>query len=356
MSKQTDKKNHVAFASLFILASYHKRAPRAQFKEVILWLAYPYGFDAKMIRQILLKASANGWLRRNATSLPFLRRSVRRFLPGETLDDALAASAKLAEANLGTVLTCLGENVSNRDEARGVAEHYRVALARLRSCDFPVEISVKLTQLGLDLDPDFCLENFVSLLPEAPPGSTVWIDMEQSAYVDRTLNLVKRARAVSTNVGVCVQAYLRRTAEDVHALIADGTAVRLVKGAYAEQPEIAFPKKSDVDENYFRLAAKLLGPEARQSRVRAALATHDGKLIDRIIAWAQAEGLKTADLEFQMLYGIQTALQRQLVARGFGCRVLISYGSYWYPWFMRRLAERPANLFFLARNLFARGQ
>ena len=303
-----------------------------------------------MIRQLLLKASESTWLRRNASGSRLLRRAARRFLPGEALDDALAACGELAKRNIAGVLTYLGESVSDRTEACAAATQYRQSLERIRSCPFSAELSVKLTQLGLDLDSEFCLENFTGLLSHVPAGSTIWIDMEQSGYVDRTLFVVERARLIAKDVGVCVQAYLRRTEQDVDALIATGTAVRLVKGAYAEPREIAFAKKSEVDENYFRLAKKLLGAEARRNGVRAAIATHDYRLIERIIVWAQPEGLKPADLEFQMLYGIQNELLQTLAKKGHRCRVLVSYGTFWFPWFMRRLAERPANLLFLIRN------
>ena len=176
--------------------------------------------------------------------------------------------------------------------------------------------------------------------------------MEHSPYVDAALEIHRRARAKFPNVGICVQAYLYRTEKDVESLIAQGATVRLVKGAYDEPSEIAFPKKSDVDENYFRLAQILLGAEAREAGVRAAIATHDRKLIARISDWAATQGIPKDQLEFDMLYGIQRAEQLRLVREGYRCRVLVSYGSYWFPWFMRRLAERPANVLFLARNLW----
>jgi proline dehydrogenase len=304
-----------------------------------------------MIRQTLLKTSENVWLRKHATSSRVLKRSVRRFLPGETLEEALAACRDLEKSNISTVFTHLGENVADRAEALAVTKHYIDGFGRIRSSGLPVEVSVKLTQLGLDLDTDFCLANVTELLQCTPARSTTWIDMEQSSYVEKTLDVFHRAQLVSRNVGVCVQAYLRRTEKDVEALIVAGAAVRLVKGAYNEPTEIAFSKKRDVDENYFRLAKKLLGEEARRNGVRAALATHDKKLIGRITAWAAFQGLKRKDVEFQMLYGIQRAEQLRLAERGYGCHVLISYGSFWFPWFMRRLAERPANVLFLVRNL-----
>jgi len=306
-----------------------------------------------MIRRALLDVSENRWLRKHATSSRVLRRSVRRFLPGETLEEALAACSDLGKFDLSTILINVGENVADRDEAAAVTKHYLDALNRIGSYRLSIEISVKLTQIGLDLDPDFCLTNLITLLAHTRAHETTWIDMEQSSYTERTLCLFNRARQDCRNVGVCVQAYLRRTEKDVEALIATGAAVRLVKGAYNEPTEIAFSRKREVDESYFRLAKKLLGKEARRNGVRTALATHDRNLINRLTAWAGSEGMTPKELEFQMLYGIQRALQLQLAEKGYGSRVLISYGNFWFPWFMRRLAERPANVLFLARNLFS---
>ena len=178
--------------------------------------------------------------------------------------------------------------------------------------------------------------------------------MEQSKYVDVTLELYGRMRKTNQNVGVCVQAYLRRTRKDVESLISMGASVRLVKGAYSEGPEIAFPKKTDVDENYFRLAQMLLGSEVRRAGVRAVIATHDRQLIARITKWAASQGIAGDQLEFAMLYGIQRSEQLRLARDGYRTGVLVSYGAFWFPWFMRRLAERPANVLFLVRNLFSR--
>lgn len=306
-----------------------------------------------MIRQLLLKASENEWLRRHATSSRLLRRSVRRFLPGEGLDDAFAACGELAKANVASVLTFLGESVVDRQKSVLVTNHYVEVLKRIEACSIPIEVSVKLTQLGLDLETEFCFGNLLKLLHQNARRSTLWIDMEQSSYVERTLELYRRARAMVPNVGVCVQAYLRRTEKDIDNLTAFGATVRLVKGAYAEPVEVAFARKSEVDENYLRLATKLLSKEARSRNVRAAFATHDRALVERITAWALGEGIQRSQLEFQMLYGIQREQQRELARRGYRCRVLISYGNSWFPWYMRRLAERPANLMFVLRNLFA---
>ena len=310
-----------------------------------------------ILRTVFLKASESEWLREHAPRHRFVRRSVDRFLPGESADDALAAAARLAGSGISTLLSQLGENIEQHSEAEAVVRQYRDVLARIHSAGLPSDLSVKLTQLGLDLDPEFCYTNLAQLTEAAlsaptPNGGTIWIDMEHSPYVDATLEIHRRARAQFPNVAVCVQAYLYRTEKDVESLIAQGAKVRLVKGAYEEPSEIAFPKKLDVDENYFRLAQLLLSAEARKSGARVAIATHDRKLIARIADWAAAQGIAGDQLEFDMLYGIQRAEQLRLVREGYRCRVLVSYGSYWFPWFMRRLAERPANVLFLVKNLW----
>jgi proline dehydrogenase len=312
------------------------------------------------MRRVLLKASQSAWLRERAPRFRFIRRSAERFLPGESVEAALAAARRLADAGIFTLLTHLGENVEDRAEAEAVTQHYLDLLVRIRAAGLPAEVSVKLTQLGLDVDPELCFANLVKLIEASQSAGasgekTLWIDMEQSPYVDVTLELYRRARRKHPNTGVCLQAYLYRTEKDAEALTAMGATVRLVKGAYSEPREIAFAKKADVDENFFRLAQMLLSPEARRAGVRAAMATHDRKLIARIIEWAARANhpLRKDLLEFAMLYGIQRAEQLRLAREGYRSVVLVSYGSYWFPWFMRRLAERPANALFLARNLFS---
>jgi proline dehydrogenase len=315
------------------------------------------------MRHVLVKASENAWLRDQAPRLRFVRSASGRFLPGEKVDDALAAAGRLAADGVATLLTHLGENVRDRAEAEVVTAQYLDLLERIQGAALPSEISVKLTQLGLDLDFEFCFANLTKLTQHSQAlgtssertrvDKTVWIDMEQSTYVDRTLELHSRARKAYPNTGVCVQAYLRRTEKDVESLISMGGSVRLVKGAYSEPPEIALAKKADVDENYFRLAQMLLSPGARRAGVRAALATHDRILIARIIDWAASQEIAKDQLEFAMLYGIQRGEQLRLAREGYRSGVLVSYGSFWFPWFMRRLAERPANVLFLVRNLFS---
>jgi proline dehydrogenase len=275
-------------------------------------------------------------------------------MPGETVEEALAAARELPNNRIGCVLTRLGENVTDRAEADSVRQHYVDVLSRIPAGDRLVEISVKLSQLGLDLDRDLCFANLALLIERCPPEKTLWIDMEQSPYVDATLEIYRRARKAYKNVGLCVQAYLYRTERDLESLIPLGAAIRLVKGAYNEPSEIAFPKKADVDESFYRLATMLMNPDARRAGVRAAIATHDGKLIHRITEWARSQSIPKNQIEFQMLYGIQRAEQLRLAQEGYRVAVLISYGTFWFPWFMRRLAERPANVLFLARNFLAK--
>jgi proline dehydrogenase len=306
-----------------------------------------------LMRRSLLMASQNPWLRERAPRYRFMRRTVKRFMPGENVDDALAAARPLAEKRIATILTHLGENITERAEAEGVTEHYLDVLERIRAAGLPTEISVKLTQLGLDLGREYCFANLARLIEHTPAEKTLWIDMEQSPYIDLTLELYRRARAAHRNVGACMQAYLYRTEKDIESLVSMGGSVRLVKGAYNEPPEIAFPRKQDVDENYFRIAQMLLRSEARRAGVRIVLATHDRDLIAQLTQWAAAQRIPKDQLEFAMLFGIQRAEQIRLAQEGYRCDVLISYGSFWFPWFMRRLAERPANVMFLARNFFS---
>jgi len=304
-----------------------------------------------VFRTLLLVGSQNQWLRERAPRYRFVRRTVERFIPGETLEAALEAGRALQEQGIGTVFTYLGENITDAREAEAVAAHYVEVLARIRAWERPAEISVKLTQLGLDLDPELCYANVRRLLEAAAPHQTVWLDMEASPYVDITLEIYRRARAAYPNVGVCLQAYLYRTERDLLSLLPLRPAIRLVKGAYREPPDRAFPRKRDVNANFFALAQHLLSEAARRNGVRAAIATHDRALIRRIAEFAAAAGIPRSETEFQMLYGIQREEQRRLAREGYRMLVLISYGSFWFPWFMRRLAERPANLLFLLRHL-----
>ena len=306
-----------------------------------------------LMRSLLLAGSDSRWLREQATRRAFVRRAVSRFMPGESLEDALGTAPALRPDGIGLVLTRLGESVTDAAEAAAVAAHYGEALERIRATAVPAEISVKPTQLGLDVDPERCYSHVRAVAERAASlGNFVWIDMEQTRYVDATLELCRRVRAERANVGVCVQAYLYRTAQDVEGLIAAGAGIRLVKGAYREPPDQAFPRKRDVDDNYLKLARRLLQDDARKAGVRPVFGTHDPRLIQAIAAHGAARGLAGRQIEYHLLYGIQRAEQRRLARAGHAVRVLVSYGSYWFPWYMRRLAERPANVWFVVRTMF----
>jgi proline dehydrogenase len=306
-----------------------------------------------LMRSMLLAASQNSWLRENAVKFPFVRRGVSRFMPGETLDAALVAAQTLLQKNIGSVFTHLGENVSDRAEASSVTEHYLQVLDRIHNANLPTEVSVKLTQLGLDLSPDFCFENLQRIVQRENTNSTVWVDMEASNYVDATLQIYRRALMNHRNVGICLQAYLFRTQKDLAELLPLRPAIRLVKGAYKEPATIAFPKKSDVDQSYFTLAQEMLRAKLTGTCTRAAFGTHDVSLIRQIADYLARQGIAKDEFEVQMLYGIQRAEQERLARQGCRSVVLVAYGTYWYPWFVRRLAERPANVWFLLRNVFA---
>jgi proline dehydrogenase len=306
-------------------------------------------------RKLLLALSTNAWLRDHATKTAFVRRSVSAFMPGERLEDAMAASATQQAQGVGTIFTKLGENLTRIDEAEAVTLHYLDALDRIQAAGLDAQISVKPTQLGLDLDKELCFRNLQRLIDRAAERRNfVWLDMESSPYVDPTLDLFRRTRARSPLVGIAIQAYLHRTAQDVESLIPLGSAIRLVKGAYLEAPDVAFPVKADVDANYFALCCRLLSDEAQRAGTLLHIATHDPVLVDRLSTFIAEHRVPNSAYEFAMLYGIQRPLQQRIALSGRRIRVLIAYGEFWFPWYMRRLAERPANVWFVVKNLFAR--
>jgi proline dehydrogenase len=305
-----------------------------------------------LARKLLLAASTNTWLREKATRTAFVRRSVSTFMPGERLEDAMAAAAAQQRQGIGTIFTKLGENLTRVEEAEQVTQHYLDVLDTVKAADLRAQISVKPTQLGLDLDRELCFTNLIRLVERAEArGNFVWIDMESSPYVDPTLDLFRRARGRSRRVGVALQAYLYRTAQDVESLVPLGAAIRLVKGAYLEPASIAHPKKADVDENFYTLACRLLADDAQRAGGLLHIATHDPRLADRLGAFVDAHRVPPSAYEYAMLYGIQRPLQQRLIASGRPLRVLIAYGEYWFPWYMRRLAERPANMWFVVKNV-----
>ncbi len=307
-----------------------------------------------MLRGLLLWVSENPFFAQRLPRFRFVQRATRRFMPGETPEEAMTEALRLQRSRMSTVFTLLGESINEPREAVEVVEHYQAVLKELDRRDLDVEISVKLTQLGVDLGRDLAAANLEAILGVARElNRFVWIDMEASNYVDVTLEIYKGARTRYENTGLCLQAYLYRTAEDVEELLPLRPAIRLVKGAYAEPADVTFPRKKDVDKNYLELSVRLLDVVA-DGGVRAAFATHDGAVIERIKDEATTRGIPRGEVEFQMLYGINTREQDELAGEGYKVQALISYGSAWFPWYMRRLAERPANLWFVIRKMVSR--
>ncbi len=305
-----------------------------------------------VLRRFLLWAARNPALRRRLPRLRFMQRAVRRFMPGETMADALAAAAPLDAVGIGTIYTHLGENLESLEEAGAVADHYAELLDRIAAAGIRGEISVKLSQLGVDHDVDACLGHLVRLARHAAArGSFLWLDMEGSAYTDVTIDLYERLRAVESRTGVCLQAYLRRTAADIARLLPLDPAIRLVKGAYDEPDSQAYRERRAVDASFLALAVRFL-LDGRGRPIRLGLGTHDVALIERIASRVEVAGIGREAFEVQMLYGIRAGEQRRLAAAGYTVKTLIAYGDAWYPWYMRRLAERPANVAFALRSMF----
>ncbi len=305
------------------------------------------------MRSLLLAGSRSAWLQRQATSRQFVKLAVRRFMPGETLDEALVAAGEQNKLGLSVTLTHLGENIADKAEADAVLAHYLGTLERLKAGGVKGEVSIKPTQLGLDIDPELCVAHTRTLAEAARVhGSRLWIDMEGTAYTAATLKLYRRMRETHTNIGLCLQSYLRSTRADLEALLPLGPAIRIVKGAYAEPAELAFPDKKEVDDNFHWMAERLWSAEARAKGAWVTLGTHDPVLIERLERTARKLGIAKSDYEYAMLYGIQRGEQVRLVKAGNNVRVLVSYGAHWFPWYMRRLAERPANLLFVAKTMF----
>jgi proline dehydrogenase len=301
-----------------------------------------------MLRTTLLKLSESPGFAQWVTSNSATRRMARRFVAGETLDEALAATRTCNDLGMYASLDYLGENASTTADAQRARDAYFEIFERVAKEKLHANVSCKLTQLGLDLSAEFC-EGLVLSVVERAAGydNFLRVDMEGSLYTDRTVGLVKRIRARSPAVGTVIQAYLYRSERDIQDLLACGCRIRLCKGAYKESVEVAFERKRDVEGNFVRLMQMLL-----PSGFYHGIATHDPHMIAETIRWAAAKGISKDDFEFQMLYGVRTDLQRRLVRGGFRLRVYIPYGSDWFPYFMRRLAERPENLGFLLRNFF----
>ncbi len=317
-----------------------------------------------MLRALLLYLSKAPWARRIVTRWRVARKVAARFVAGDRLDEALEAVRALNARGLYATLDHLGENVTNAEEARRAADDYVELMDRICQAGIQSNASLKLTQLGLAVDYDLCLDNMRRLLHRAAEcGMFIRIDMEDSAAVDRTLRLYRSLKAEGLiNTGVVIQSYLYRSEQDVKDLLAEGARIRLCKGAYKEPPEVAFPRKADVDANFDRLAALMIdaalaagaapGSEDGRYPPLAAIATHDPRRIQFAKDHAARVGLPRQALEFQMLYGIRADLQQALAQEGYPVRVYVPYGTEWYPYTMRRLAERPANVWFFVSNFF----
>jgi len=307
-----------------------------------------------IFRESLLWASQNEWLKKNVPEQKFVQSALKKFMPGEALEDAIREALLFRQLSIPTVFTRLGENITNLDEGIAVKEHYLKSLDIIKTNDLDTEISIKLTQLGFDLSEEETKKNFREIalkVKELLPSSDLFIDMEGSDYTERTIKFYKDMKTELTNIGICLQAYLHLTNGDIDDLLPLDPKIRLVKGAYRELPHIAIQDKAIVDQNYYKLSQKLL-TAVKEKGIRAIFATHDEELIYKIILSGKQIGLERERIEFQMLYGIKPTLQKKLAAEGYTLRVLISYGSAWYPWYMRRLAERPANVMFVLKNIF----
>jgi proline dehydrogenase len=307
--------------------------------------------EMSLLRSAFIALSRSPRLRSFAERSSMGRRMSSRFVAGFHVDDALRATAALGSQGLAVTLDSLGENVSSPEQARRSGQIYEQLIAAIARLKLNANVSLKLTQMGMDLGPDLAYEVVAGLVQQAThAGSFVRVDMEGTPYTQATIDLVRRLHGVPENrghVGIVIQAYLRRSADDIAALLSEGIRIRLCKGAYKEPPDLAFPAKKDVDDNFVALTKTLL-----KSGIYHGIATHDEAMIAATRDFVRAEGIDRSSFEFQMLYGVRRDLQRKLVQDGYRLRVYVPFGDEWYPYFMRRLAERPANVIFLAKNFF----
>jgi proline dehydrogenase len=304
-----------------------------------------------LLRAFFITLSENKALRHVAEESSFGQRASHRFVAGTTTEDALRATAEVNKLGMSVSIDNVGENVTNTEEARESAQLYHQMLDEIHARNLNANVSLKLTHMGLDVDPQLAGDITNGIVQRAVElKSFVRVDMEGSPYTQTTIDMTRALHAQPGNaghVGTVIQAYLYRSEKDIETLLSEKIRIRLCKGAYKEPPEIAFPKKEDTDKNYVKLAKMLL-----KSGVYHGIATHDENMINQVKAFAKAERIPNDAYEFQMLYGIRTDLQKQLVRDGYGMRVYIPFGTEWYPYFMRRLAERPANALFIAKNMF----
>lgn len=300
-----------------------------------------------MMKSALLFLSEREGPKKLLTGIPVFNKMTHRFVAGETLDEAAAAIRELNSHGITATFDHLGEAIHNAAEASAEVAMYERILDRIQTDRLDSNVSLKLTQLGLDISKDLCIENLTKIVARAAEHDNfVRIDMEDSGHTDATLEVFRAVFADYKNVGVVIQSYLYRSEEDVRSLLDIGARIRLCKGAYAEPPEVAFPEKAKVDENYVRLTKILL-----ESGIYHGIATHDPQMIDATIRFASERNIPLESFEFQMLYGVARQKQTELVQQGYNMRVYVPFGKAWYPYFMRRLAERPANVLFVLRAM-----
>lgn len=302
-----------------------------------------------MLKAPFLWASTNPFMAQRLPKYRFVKRAVKRFMPGETLAEAMGAADALEKAGFGTLITELGENVDTAAQARKVVAEYMEMLAEIDKRGLEAEVSVKLTHLGLDQGVDMAINHTLEIAKSAK--GIVWIDMEYSSYVDRTIEVYRGVQDQVENVGLCLQSYLFRTEDDFEALLPLKPNIRLVKGAYMEPPEVAHPGKAAVDGAYRKIASRMMRERHAGRMGRVCIGTHDSKMISDAGRVAYELGMPKGEWEVAMLYGIRTEEQKRLLSQGIPTRVLISYGAHWFPWYMRRLAERPANVGFVLKSM-----
>ncbi len=319
----------------------------------LIFIGLAVWFAEVWMRHTLLYLSTAVWARKLVSSIPAAQHVARRFVAGETMDDAITVTRELNSRGMHVTLNYLGESVSNTYEAMDARDEILRLLSRIYEEELDASVSVKPSQLGLKLDEQLALDNLRLILERAQAlNNKVRIDMEESAVVDTTLDIYRALRYHDgfDNVGVVIQSYLYRSEDDVRELIDEGASVRLCKGAYMEPADIAFADKAKTDENYINLTKLLLSEKARQNGSRLALATHDESMIQAGIEYAKANHIDQTDFEIEMLYGVRRELQESLASQGYQMRIYTGYGTAWYPYFVRRLAERPANLWFFITN------
>jgi proline dehydrogenase len=311
-------------------------------------------YGERWLHLLLLYLSKAAWARQLVTQINLARSVARRFVAGENIAEAIEVAQTLNAKGMSVTMDFLGESVTNPAEAAAARDEILAMLRAIHEKGIEGNVSVKLTQLGLRINEAMALENMRVLLEQAQRyGNKVRIDMEESALTNATLAIYRRLRdeaGFGHRVGVVIQAYLYRSAQDVAELVEEGAWIRLCKGAYAEPSDVAFPQKADTDANFIKLTQMMLNETAREKGVYLAVATHDERMIQATLDYVNAEGIDPEVFEFQMLYGIRRELQEKLVADGYRVRIYVPYGTAWYPYFMRRLAERPANLWFFVSN------